>query len=120
MSGSKSAIASPLDKVHPMGANPTGGLEHARGQAFKGQLDMLSLSNLMGQEENASSLPSISWGDILGSSRSGLGSSTRGTASVEPTSADQRVHDYGSYFSSSSVSEVFSSKCEFPLHFMKN
>nr|CAB3460493.1 unnamed protein product [Digitaria exilis] len=108
--GSKSAIASPLDKVHPMGANPTGGLEHARGQAFNGQLDMLSLSNLMGQEENASSLPSISWGDILGSSRSGLGSSTRGTASVEPTSADQRVHDYGSYFSSSSVSEVFSSK----------
>ncbi|KAF8724786.1 hypothetical protein HU200_020720 [Digitaria exilis] len=108
--GSKSAIASPLDKVHPMGANPTGGLEHARGQAFKGQLDMLSLSNLMGQEENASSLPSISWGDILGSSRSGLGSSTRGAASVEPTSANQRVHDYGSYFSSSSVSEVFSSK----------
>ena len=119
MSGSKSAFASPLDKVHSMGANPVGGFEHPRGQAFKGQLDMLSLGSLMGQEENTSSLPSISWDDILGSSRSSLGSSTRGTAFVEPTSADQHVHDYGNYLSSSSLSEVFISKCEFPLHFSK-
>ncbi|CAN6331707.1 unnamed protein product [Urochloa humidicola] len=108
--GGKSAFASSLDKVHPMGANPVGGLEHPRGQAFKGQLDMLSLSNLMGQEENASSLPSLSWGDILSSTRSSIGSSTRGTTSIEPTSADQRVHDYGNYHSSSSLSEAFSSQ----------
>jgi len=120
MSGSKSAFASPLDKVHSMGANTVSGLEHPRGQAFKGQLDMLSLGSLMGQEENTSSLPSISWDDILGSSRSSLGSSTRGTAFVEPTSADQHVRDYGNYLSSSSLSEVFISKCEFPLHFSKN
>lgn len=96
--------------VDHKGANPAGGLEHPRGQAFKGQLDMLSLSKLMGQEENTSSLSSISWGDILGSSRSSLGSSTRGTAFVEPSSADQLVHDYGNYPSSSSLSEVFSMK----------
>jgi hypothetical protein len=100
-----------------MCTNPAGGLEHPRGQAFKGQLDVLSLSNLMGQDENTSSLTSISWGDILDSSRSSLGSSTRGTAFVEPSSADQLVHDYGNYPSSSSLSEVFSSKCEFLLHF---
>ncbi|CAN6345567.1 unnamed protein product, partial [Urochloa humidicola] len=136
--GGKSAFASSLDKVHPMGANPVGGLEHPRGQAFKGQLDMLSLSSLMGQEENASSLPSLSWEDILGSTRSSIGSSTRGTTSVEPTSADQHVHDYGNYHSSSSLSEAFSSQsrmvagvvpgqsadaynsgCEEPLGFMK-
>jgi len=114
--GSKSAFASPLDKVHSMGANPVGGLEHPRGQAFKGQLDMLSLGSLMGQEENTSSLPSISWDDILGSSRSSLGSYTRGTAFVEPTSADQHVHDYGNYLSSSSLSEVFISKSRMMVH----
>ncbi|XP_062179715.1 protein MEI2-like 3 isoform X2 [Phragmites australis] len=107
---SKSIFASPLEKDHPMGVNPACGLEHPGVQAFKGQLDVLNLSNLMGQEENASRLPSISWGDILSSSRSRLGLSTRETAFVEPTSADQRVHGYGNGPSSSSFSEVFSSK----------
>lgn len=106
--GSKPAFASPLEKVHPMGANPDGGLEHPGGRAFKG-LDILSLSNLMGQE-NASSLPSISWGDILTSPRSRLGLSTREAAFAEPTSADQRVPGYGEGLSYSSLTEVFCSK----------
>ncbi|XP_062230444.1 protein MEI2-like 3 [Phragmites australis] len=108
--GSKSAFTSPLEKVHPMGVNPACGLENPGAQALKGQLDVLNLSNLMGQEENASSLPSISWGDALSSSRSRLGLSTRETAFVELTSADRRVHGYGNSPSSSSFSEVFSSK----------
>ncbi|TVU18435.1 hypothetical protein EJB05_34536 [Eragrostis curvula] len=105
--GSKSAFASPLEKIHPMGVNPVGGLEHPGGQAFKGQLDMLNFRNLVGQEDNTSNLPSISWGDVLSSSRSRLGMST---AFVEPNGTNQRVHDYGNGSSRSSLSEVFSSK----------
>ncbi|KAL6619872.1 hypothetical protein ACP70R_035011 [Stipagrostis hirtigluma subsp. patula] len=104
--GSKSVFASPLEKVHPMGVNPGGGLEHQGGQAFKGQLD--TLSNLTGQEQNASILPSISWDDVLSSSKSTLGMSTRETAFIEATNAHQRMHVNGS--SSSSFSEVFGSK----------
>lgn len=108
--GSKPAFTSPLDKVHPMGSSPAGGLEHQRGQAFKEHLGMLNLGNLVGQQENAPGIPSISWGDVLSSSRSSLGLSTGGTAFVEPASADQHVHDYGDFPSSSSYTEVFSSK----------
>ena len=43
MSGSKSAFASPLDKVHSMGANPVGGLEHPRGQALRANWTCLAL-----------------------------------------------------------------------------
>jgi hypothetical protein len=89
MSGIKLVFASPLEKIHPMVVNPTGGLEHPGGRTFKGQLDMLNLSNLLGQEENASNLPSISWGDVLISSRSRFGMYA---TSVEPTGAK---HDYG-------------------------
>lgn len=117
MSGSKPIFTSPLDKVHPMGSSPAGGLEHQRGQDFKGQLGMLNLGNLVGQQENAPGIPSISWGDLLSSSRSSLGLSTGGTAFVEPTSADQHVHDYGDCPSSSSFTEVFSRKCESPCIF---
>lgn len=108
--GRKPVFTSPFDKVHPMGASPAGGLEHQRGQAFKGQLDMLSLSNLTGQQETAPSIPSISWGDVLGTSRSSLGMSTRGTTFAERTSADQHVHDCVDCPSSSSYTEVFGSK----------
>ena len=101
-----------------MGSSPAGGLEHQRGQAFKGQMGMLNLGNLVGQQENAPGIPSISWGDVLSSSRSSLGLSTGGTAFVEPNTADQHAHDYGDCPSSSSF-KVFSSKCEFPLHFFK-
>ncbi|XP_066335433.1 protein MEI2-like 3 isoform X2 [Miscanthus floridulus] len=107
--GSKPAFTSPLDKVHPMGSSPAGGLEHQRGQAFKGQMGMLNLGNLVGQQENAPGIPSISWGDVLSSSRSSLGLSTGGTAFVEPNTADQHAHDYGDCPSSSSF-KVFSSK----------
>lgn len=119
MSGSKPAFTSPLDKVHPMGSSPAGGLEHQRVQAFKEHLGMLNLGNLVGQQENAPGIPSISWGDVLSSSRSSLGLSTGGTAFVEPASADQHVHDYGDFPSSSSYTEVFSSKCEFPFAFFE-
>ncbi|CAD6273387.1 unnamed protein product [Miscanthus lutarioriparius] len=108
--GSKPTFTSPLDKVHPMGSSPAAGLEHQRGQAFEGHLGMLNLGNLVGQQENAPGIPSISWGDVLSSSRSSLGLSTGGTAFVEPTSADQHVHDYRDCPSSSSYTEVFSSK----------
>ncbi|KXG20999.1 protein MEI2-like 3 isoform X2 [Sorghum bicolor] len=108
--GSEPIFTSPLDKVHPMGSSPAGGLEHQQGQAFKGQMGMLNLGNLVGQQENAPGIPSISWDDVLSSSRSSLGLSTGGTAFVGPTSADQHVHDYGDCPSSSSYTEVFSSK----------
>ncbi|KAL6865174.1 hypothetical protein ACP4OV_016325 [Aristida adscensionis] len=103
--GSKLAFASSLEKVHPIGAKPAGGLEHPEGQAFKGQLDMPNLSNLC-QEENASRLPSMAWGDAI----SRLGMSTRERAFVEPTSTDQDARDYGNGTTSSSFSEVFGSK----------
>ncbi|KAJ1255167.1 hypothetical protein BS78_K283400 [Paspalum vaginatum] len=108
--GRKPVPTSPFDKAHHTGASPAGFLEPQRGQAFKGQLDMLSLSNLMGQQQSTSSIPSISWGDVLGNSRSSLGLSTRGTAFVEPTSADQHVHDCGDCPSTRSFTEVFGSK----------
>ncbi|KAM0893792.1 hypothetical protein ACQ4PT_024894 [Festuca glaucescens] len=61
--GSKSVFASPLEKINPMGANPEGGLGRPRGQGFKG-LDILRVSKLTGQG-NGSTLPSISWGDMI-------------------------------------------------------
>jgi hypothetical protein len=82
MSGSKLVFASPLGKIRPMVVNPAGGLEHPGGRAFKGRL---------GQEENASNLPSISWGDVLSSSRSKFGMYA---TSVEPTGANRSMHDY--------------------------
>jgi hypothetical protein len=109
MSGSKLVFASPLEKAHPMVVNPAGGLEHPGDQAFKDRLDMLNLSNLVGQEENASNLPSISWGDVLSSSRSRLGMYA---TFVEPAGANQLMRDYGNGPSPSSLSEVFSSKCK--------
>ncbi|AQK79650.1 protein MEI2-like 3-like isoform X2 [Zea mays] len=108
--GSKPIFTSPLDKAHPIGSSPAGGLEHQRGQAFKGKLGMLNLGNLVDQQENAPGIPSISWGDVLSTSRSSLGLSTGGTAFVEPPSADQHVQDYGDCFSSSSFTEVFGRK----------
>jgi hypothetical protein len=63
MAGSKSVFASPLEKINPMGANPEGGLGRPRGQGFKG-LDILRVSKLTGQG-NGSTLPSISWGDMI-------------------------------------------------------
>jgi hypothetical protein len=113
MAGSKSVFASPLEKIQPNGANHAGDPETPGGQAFKG-LDILSLSNLM-RQENASGSPSLSWGEILTNPISRLGLSTRETAFVEPTTADQHVPGYGKGLSSSSLSEVFSGKCEFPL-----
>uniref|UniRef100_A0A0D9ZT20 RRM domain-containing protein n=1 Tax=Oryza glumipatula TaxID=40148 RepID=A0A0D9ZT20_9ORYZ len=106
--GSKSVFASPLEKIQPNGANHAGGPETPGGQAFKG-LDILSLSNLM-RQENASGSPSLSWGEILTNPISRLGLSTRETAFVEPTTADQHVPGYGKGLSSSSLSEVFSGK----------
>ncbi|KAL5202768.1 hypothetical protein ABZP36_013720 [Zizania latifolia] len=107
--GNKSVFASPLEKVQSNGANHAGGLESpGANQAFKG-LDMLSLSNLMGQE-NASSSPSISWCDILTSPRSRLALFSRETAFVKPSSADQHVPGYGKGLSSSPLSEVSNSK----------
>lgn len=87
--GSKSDFASTLEKVHPTGANPEGSLEHPGGEVFKG-LDILSLSKLMGQG-NASSLPSISWDDILTTPVSRLGLSTRETAIAETASGKSRM-----------------------------
>uniref|UniRef100_A0A0E0DKR6 RRM domain-containing protein n=1 Tax=Oryza meridionalis TaxID=40149 RepID=A0A0E0DKR6_9ORYZ len=101
--GSKSVFASPLEKIQPNGANHAGGPETPGGQAFKG-LDILSLSNLM-RQENASGSPSLSWGEILTNPISRLGLSTRETAFVEPTTADQHVPGYGKGLSSSSLSE---------------
>lgn len=110
MSGCNPIFTSSLDKVNPMGSCPAGGLEQQRGQAFKGQLGMLNLGNLVGEQENAPGIPSISWGDVLSSSRSSLGLSTGGTAFLEPNTAD---------CPSSSSFEVFSSKCEFPFAFFQ-
>ncbi|GJN36417.1 hypothetical protein PR202_gb25276 [Eleusine coracana subsp. coracana] len=107
MSGSKSVFASPLEKIHPTVVNPAGGLDHPGDQAFKGQLDVLDHSNVVGQENNTSNLGSISWGDVFSSSRSRLGMSA---AFLEPAAANQRVHDYGNGSSDSSFSEMFSSK----------
>lgn len=108
MSGSKSVFASPLEKIHPMVLNPAGGLEYPGGQAFKGQLGMFNLSNLVGQEGSTSNAPSISWDDVSGP-RSRLGMSAD---FFKPTGANQHMHDYGNASSNSSLSEVFSSKCE--------
>ncbi|KAK3137795.1 hypothetical protein QOZ80_5BG0457330 [Eleusine coracana subsp. coracana] len=105
--GSKSVFASPLEKIHPTVVNPAGGLDHPGDQAFKGQLDVLDHSNVVGQENNTSNLGSISWGDVFSSSRSRLGMSA---AFLEPAAANQRVHDYGNGSSDSSFSEMFSSK----------
>ncbi|GJN36414.1 hypothetical protein PR202_gb25272 [Eleusine coracana subsp. coracana] len=105
--GSKSVFASPLEKIHPTVVNPAGGLDHPGDQAFKGQLDVLDHSNVVGQENNTSNLGSISWGDVFSSSRSRLGMSA---AFLEPAAANQRVHDYGNGSSASSFSEMFSSK----------
>uniref|UniRef100_A0A0D9WBR0 RRM domain-containing protein n=1 Tax=Leersia perrieri TaxID=77586 RepID=A0A0D9WBR0_9ORYZ len=106
--GSKSVFASPLEKIHPNGENHAGGLETPVGQAFK-SLDMLSLSNLMGQE-NASNSPSISWGEILTNPISRLGLSTRERAFIEQATVDQHMPCYGKGLSSSSLPEVFNGK----------
>lgn len=45
--GSKPIFTSPLDKAHPIGSSPAGGLEHQRGQAFKGKLGMLNLGPVL-------------------------------------------------------------------------
>lgn len=81
MAGSKTVFASPLEKIHPMGANPEGSLEHTGGQVFKG-LDALRDSRAMGQG-NASTSPSVSWGDMLTAPGSRFDLSTRETAIAE-------------------------------------
>lgn len=86
MAGSKPVFASPLEKIHPMGANPEGSLEQTGGQVFKG-LDALRVSKAMGQG-NASSSPSVSWGDMLTPPGSRFGLSAREAAIAETTSGN--------------------------------
>ena len=86
MAGSKPAFASPLEKIHPMGANPEGGLEQTGGQVFKG-LDALRVSKAMGQG-NASTSPSASWGDMLTTPGSRFGLSAREAAIAETASGN--------------------------------
>ena len=81
MAGSKSVFASPLEKIHPMGANPEGGLERPGGQGFGG-LDILRVDKLMGQG-NGSTSPSISWGDMIAAPGSRLGSSETASGNCE-------------------------------------
>uniref|UniRef100_A0ACD5ZGB9 Uncharacterized protein n=1 Tax=Avena sativa TaxID=4498 RepID=A0ACD5ZGB9_AVESA len=83
--GSKSVFASPLEK---MGANPEGGLERPGGQGFKG-LDILRVGKLMGQG-NGSTSPSLSWGDMITTPGSRVGSSARGTSIAETASGNSR------------------------------
>lgn len=87
--GSKPVFASPLEKIHPMGANPEGSLEQTGGQVFKG-LDALRVSKAMGQG-NASSSPSVSWGDMLTTPGSRFGLSAREAAIAETTSGNSRI-----------------------------
>lgn len=87
--GSKSVFASPLEKIHPMGANPEGGLERPGGQGFKG-LDILRIGKLTGQG-NGSTLPSMSWGDMITTPGSRLGSSTREMATSETATGNSRI-----------------------------
>ncbi|VAH12063.1 unnamed protein product [Triticum turgidum subsp. durum] len=87
--GSKPAFASPLEKIHPMGANPEGGLEQTGGQVFKG-LDALRVSKAMGQG-NASTSPSASWGDMLTTPGSRFGLSAREAAIAETASGNSRI-----------------------------
>ncbi|CAM0958839.1 unnamed protein product [Alopecurus aequalis] len=87
--GSKSVFASPLEKIHPIGANPEGGLERPGGQGFGG-LDILRVDRLMGQG-TGSTLPSISWGDMIaapGSRETASGNSRIMATGVHGQSAD--------------------------------
>ena len=86
MAGSKSNFASPLEKIHPMGANPESSLERPGGQGFGG-LDILRVGKLMGQG-NGSTSPSISWGDMITTPGSRLGSSAGETSIAEAASGN--------------------------------
>jgi hypothetical protein len=87
MAGSKSVFSSPLEKIHTMGANPESGLECPGGQGFKG-LDILRVGKLMGQGNGSTTLPSMSWGDVITTPGSRLGSSARETALAETASSN--------------------------------
>ncbi|KAM0907159.1 hypothetical protein ACQ4PT_016307 [Festuca glaucescens] len=91
--GSNSAFASPLEKIHPMEANPEGSLERPGGQGFGG-LDILRVGKLTGQG-NGLTLPSISWGDMITTPGSRLGSSARETAIAETASGNSRIRATG-------------------------
>jgi hypothetical protein len=87
MAGSNSAFASQLEKIHPMGANPEGGLERSGGQGFGG-LDILRVGKLTGQG-NGLTLPSMSWGGMITTPGSRLGSSARETDIAETASSNR-------------------------------